>query len=134
MAKRSSPVLDSVLLLQLSLGLFFLALGAMGLGDYNSKFAGVMRFFGRDDTLRIVTAIIQLGMGGVLLLSPFVKVPHGLGNIFSIALIVLWAVYIIYYFVLNNLAQPDFIPWLYEVSWRCVILAALWLVGKKFMK
>ncbi|PKL07411.1 MAG: hypothetical protein CVV51_14245 [Spirochaetae bacterium HGW-Spirochaetae-7] len=133
MARRSTTVLDSGLFLQLSLGVFFLALGALGLGNYQSKFAETMRFFGRDDSLRIVTAIIELVMGGFLLLSPFVSVPLNLRSFFSYALLVLWAIYILYYFIFNNFAKPDIIPWLYEVSWRCVILAALWSVSRKFM-
>jgi hypothetical protein len=133
MAKRSSSVLDSGFFLQLCLGLFFLVLGIMGLGNYNSKLSEVARFLGRDDSLRIVAAIIELVMGALLLLGPFLNVSSGLARIFSIALFALWALYILYYFVFNDLFKPDFVPWLYEVAWRLVVLTALWIVGKKYM-
>jgi uncharacterized membrane protein len=134
MAKRSSPALDSGFFLQLSLGLFFLALGVMGLGNYKSGLSEIARFLGRDDTLRIVSAIIEMAMGGVLVLGLFMPLSSGLAKILSISLFALWALYIVYYFFLNDrLFEPDFIPWLVEVSWRCVILAALWVTGRKYM-
>jgi len=133
MAKRSAAAYDAGFFLQLSLGLFFLALGIMGLGDYNSKVAGIARFFGRDDTLRVVMAVVELVMGALLVLGLFLSVSSGLATIFSIALLILWAAYIVYYFFLNGLLEPSLVPWLYEVSWRCVVLAALWAVGRKYI-
>jgi hypothetical protein len=133
MAKRSSFALDSGFFLQLCLGLFFLALGIMGLGNYNSKLSGIARFFGRDDSLRVVAAVIELVMGIVLVLGLFLSLGSGLARVFSIALFALWALYILYYFVFNGLFKPDFVPWLYEVAWRSIVLVALWIVGRKYM-
>lgn len=133
MAKRSAFTLDSAFFLQLSLGLFFLSLGIMGLGNYNSKLSEVARFFGRNDGLRIVASIVELVMGGLLVLGLFFSVSSGLAKIFSFALFGLWAVYILYYFFFNNIFEPDFIPWLQEVAWRSVILCSLWMVGRKYM-
>jgi len=129
-AKRSSFSLDSFFFLQLSLGLFFMALGVMGLGDYNSRLGEVARFFGRDDSLRIVSAVIELFMGVVLLLALFLTMPKGIGRVLWVLLFALWALFILYYFVLNSLFKPDFIPWLYEVGWRSAVLVGLWIVGR----
>ncbi len=133
MAKRSAFALDSLFFLQLSLGLFFLALGIMGLADYNSKLSEVARFFGRNDGLRIVVSLVELVMGGLLVLGLFLSVSSGLAKIFSLALFGLWAVYILYYFFFNNLFEPDFLPWLQEVAWRSIVLCSLWIVGRKYM-
>lgn len=133
MAKRSSFTIDSLFFLQLSLGLFFLALGILGLTNYNSKLSEIARFLGRNDGLRIVTSVIELVMGGILVLGLFLSVSSGLARIFSFALFGLWAAYVLYYFFFNNLFKPDFIPWLQEVAWRSVILVSLWVVGRKYM-
>jgi len=131
MAKRSYFTPNSGVLLQVSLGLFFLALGVMGLGDYNSRINGVARFFGREDSLRVVVAVVELVMGVLLVLSLFLSMSSGIARIFWVCLFGLWALFILYYFVFNGLFKPDFVPWLYEVAWRCVILAGLWIVGKR---
>jgi hypothetical protein len=133
MAKRSSFALDSKFFLQLSLGLFFLLLGIMGLGNYNSKLNEVARFLGRDDGLRVLSAVIELVMGTLLIIGLFFSISSGMARIFPIALFVLWVLYILYYFVFHDLFKPDFVTWLYQVSWRCIILTALWIVGKKYM-
>ncbi len=133
MAKRWSFSLDSYFFLQLCLGLFFLALGAMGLGSYHSRLSEVARFFGRDDSLRVVSAVIELFMGLVLVLGLFLAMPRGIGRVLWVVLFGLWAFFIFYYFFLNGLFEPDFIPWLYEVGWRAAVLVGLWIVGRTRM-
>jgi hypothetical protein len=135
MSKRSGFSVSSSLLLQLCLGAFFLMLGIMGLGDYNSKLSEVARFFGRDDTLRIVMAVIEIIMGGILILGLVVTVSGGIAKVFSLALFALWALYMFMNFFMNKaFLEPSAVVWLYNFSWHAVILVSLWMVGRKYME
>jgi len=135
MSKRSGFSVSSAMLLQLCLGVFFLMLGIMGLGDYNSKLGEFARFFGRDDTLRIVMAVIELVMGGILILGLVVTVSGGIAAVFSFALFALWAFYMFMNFFMNKtFLEPSTVVWLYSFSWHAVILVSLWMVGRKYME
>jgi hypothetical protein len=74
MAKRVGFSLNSGFFLQLSLGVFFLMIGIMGVGNYDSGLSQVARFFGRKDTLSIIVAVIEIIMGGILVLGSIVPV------------------------------------------------------------
>lgn len=135
MSKKSGFSLSSAMLLQLCLGVFFLMLGIMGFTEYNSKLSEVARFFGRDDTLRVIMAVIELVMGGILLLGLFVAVSGGIAKLFSIALFALWALYMFMQFFMNKaFLEPSAVVWLYNFSWHAVILVSLWVVGRKYME
>lgn len=134
MAKKSRLSFTSEFFLQLALGVFFLMLGIMGLDSHNSKLSEFARFLGRDDTLRLVMSIVELLMGGVLVLGLFLPMPAGFSKILAIALFVLWALYIVVtYFLNGRIGEPTTTAWLYNVSWTAIILVALWVVGKKYM-
>ena len=133
MAKSKGFLVDSRFFLQLSIGVFFLILGIMGFGDYDSVFNQVARAFGRDDTFKVLVGIVEVIMGGLLIVGLFVPVPANLAKIFFIALFVVWAAIILYFNVFGTKIEDNFLPWLYEIAWRCVILVGLWIVGKKYM-
>jgi len=134
MPQKSAIRFDASFFLQLSLGVFFLMLGIMGLGNYNSKLSEVARFFGRNDTLRIAMAIVELAMGAVLVVGLFVSVASGLAKLLSIALFALWILYMLITLVLNDrFMEPSAVVWLYNLAWNSVILVALWMTGKKYM-
>jgi hypothetical protein len=134
MAKRSTLSFDSGFFLQLCLGVFFLMLGIMGLGDYNSRLSEFARFFGRDDTLRILMAVVEIVMGSILVLGLFLSVSSDLTKIFSLALFVLWAVYmVINFFLGETFLKPNTVVWLYNISWNAVILVSIWIVGRRYL-
>jgi hypothetical protein len=134
MPKKAGIALTPFFFLQLCLGLFFLMLGIVGLGDYNSKLSEAARLLGRNDSLRVVMAVVELVMGAILVAGLFVKVPAGLAKIFSITLFALWALYMLIALVFNDsFLEPSAVVWLYNLSWHAVILSALWMVGKKYM-
>jgi hypothetical protein len=78
-------------------------------------------------------AIIQLVAGILLAINLFIAVSEGIKQIFYIALFVVWALCIILALVVNNFLKPDFPAWLYEVAWRSIILASIWIVGRSDM-
>jgi hypothetical protein len=134
MAKKSIVSISSLFFLQLCLGVFFLMLGIMGLGDYNAKFSEVARFFGRDDTMRVIMSVAELVMGVILVLGLFISVSADLTKVFAFALFALWAIYLVINFFLNDsFLQPNTVVWLYNISWQAVILVGLWVVGRKYM-
>jgi hypothetical protein len=133
MAKKEGSLTLPIFLLQLSLGLFFLTLGIMGLGSYDSGLSKAARFFGRDDTLRVVMAVVELVMGVILVLGLFVSVSADLTKIFIIALFVLWALYMLLNLFLNNsFFEPNAVTWLYNLAWHSVILVSIWVVGGRY--
>jgi hypothetical protein len=134
MSKKAGVSISSLFFLQLCLGVFFLMLGIMGLGNYNSKLSEVARFFGRDDTMRVIMSVVELVMGVVLVLGLFVSVSADLTKIFTFALFVLWAVYMVINFFLNDsFLEPNTVVWLYNFSWHAVVLVGLWVVGRRYM-
>ncbi|HET7839683.1 MAG TPA: hypothetical protein VFL04_07980 [Rectinemataceae bacterium] len=132
MAQRSASDFGSIFFLQLALGAFFLALGIMGVTDYQHSTRGVMSLFAKNSALKLTTAIIELAMGGVLLLGLVFSVSSALARILGIVLFLLWAVYIVMNFIAKDIFEPSFVPWLYNISWNSVILVALWTVGTRY--
>jgi hypothetical protein len=132
MAKKSALTFDAGFFLQLCLGLFFLMLGIMGLGDYDTSVSKFARWLGRDDTLKVIMSVVEIVMGAILLLGLFLSVSSDLTKLFSIALFVLWAVYMAITFFLNDsFMKPSAVVWFYNISWNAVILVALWIVGRR---
>ncbi len=132
MAKRSLTNFGSLFFLQLALGAFFLALGIMGVNNYQSSTRGLMALFAKNDTFKLAASITELVMGGVLLLGLFVSVSSALAKILSIALFLLWGLYMVMTFIINGFIEPNFVTWLYNISWNAVILVSLWIVGSKY--
>jgi hypothetical protein len=89
-----------------------------------------MRYFGRNDLLNLIVAVIQLVAGVLLAINLFVAAGEGVKQIFYIALFVVWALCIILGLVVNNFLKPNLLAWLYEVAWRSIILVSVWIVGR----
>ncbi len=133
MAKRQGTNFGSTFFLQLALGAFFLVLGISDLSNYNSGLSELKRAFGKNDTLSIVMAVVELVMGAVLLLGLLITISDQLTRLLGIVLFVLWAVYIVIAFLAQNFLEPNFLTWLYRLSWHCVILVSIWIVGRKYI-
>ncbi len=131
MAKNNAPSSVSFFLLQLALGLFFLALGLMGLTEHNSTGSKVLQFLGRNDTLKVLAAVGEVVMGAILVLGLFVPVSSSLSRILGLVIFVLWALFIVAESFAKNFLEPSFVPWLYTFAWRAVILVGLWIVGER---
>jgi len=133
MAKKAEFSSTSVFLLQLCLGVFFIVLGISDLSRYDSFGSQISRAFGNNQVLSLIMAVLELVMGAVLVLGLVVSVPSGMTRILGLALFVLWAVYMIVRFVANDFLKPDFLTWLYNLSWHSIILVSLWIVGRKYL-
>lgn len=130
MIQRRAFSLSSSFFFQLALGFFFLMLGIMGLDGHNSRLSELARAFGRNDTLSLIMSLVEMAMGIVLILRLFFDVPSGISSIIAIVLFCLWAFYMFMSLVANDtFLKPNFVVWLYNVSWHTIILIGLWQVG-----
>jgi uncharacterized membrane protein YphA (DoxX/SURF4 family) len=122
--------------LQLSLALMFIAIGIVGITNYNSDLnqfgRSVGKIFGKsNDLFPILFAIIQLAAGILLLVSMFIGLPGRILPISLLVIFIFWASSIIMTFILDGLFEPDLIVWLSRISPQLVILSALWIVQRE---
>jgi uncharacterized membrane protein YphA (DoxX/SURF4 family) len=124
-----------IFFLQLCLGVFFLVLGITDLTNYNNPgfLSQVGRAFGKNETLALVMAVVEIGMGAVLALGLFISASTDLTKILGVALFILWALYMVVAFFVQDLLKPNLLTWLYRVSWNAIILISLWIVGRRFI-
>ncbi len=127
-----------VVLLQLSLAIYFLTLGVIGILTYNSPGSELARAFssffqtGNSGVIDLVISIVQVLSGLVVLASLFVRVSRS-GLYFAIVIVlVIWLVQIAYYRVIIGLLEPEFWSWLNVISRELVIAAGLWVVARDY--
>ncbi|HUX39402.1 MAG TPA: hypothetical protein VMV44_15990 [Rectinemataceae bacterium] len=130
MAKKTSAAIGLEGILQACVAVFFIVAGIIGIQGYNSNLSGVMRFLGRNDTLAIVAAVVELLIGIVLLLAFVVTFPSGIGGILAIAFPILWALWMILSWFGHDVFKPSLLPWLYGFVRDLIILVSLWIASK----
>lgn len=111
----------------------FIAIGILGLTNYNSEFSQFGRSMGKlfgksNNFMPVIFAIIQLFAGILLISSLFMAIPDRILSLSLLIIFVFWAVNIALGFFTKELFKPDFIVWLAKVSPQLVILSSLWLV------
>lgn len=121
--------------LQLSLALMFIAIGLVGIINYNSDFANfgrsVNKLFGQsNDIVPILFAVLELVAGILLLASLFTGIPSRFLSIALLVIFIFWVVYIVMNYFLEGFAKPDFLVWLSNLSPQLVILSGLWLITR----
>lgn len=124
---------NSMFFLQLSLALMFIAIGIVGITNYNSGISqfgrSVSGLFGKNNNIiPILFAVLELVAGVLLLLSLFTGLPGKFLSIAMIIIFIFWAITLVMNYFTDGLFKPDFIVWLAEVSPQLVILSALWIV------
>ncbi|MDR1932151.1 MAG: hypothetical protein LBQ57_04910 [Spirochaetales bacterium] len=117
--------------LQISLGVYFGVLGINGLTSYNSRGSQVLRFFGNNEVLSLLIAVILLVAGIFLVISLFAPIGGSLAPVFYIAVIIIWAIVIVMGLIVNNFLKPGLLGWLSEMSWHVAILAGTWIVSRR---
>jgi uncharacterized membrane protein YphA (DoxX/SURF4 family) len=132
MVKKIGNLAVPIFFLQLALGVFFLVFGVSNLTNYNSDWNELRRAFGRNDTLALVTAVVEIVMGALLVLGLFLTLADDVTKILGLALFVLWGLYMVVTFIVNGFLKPDFLTWLYRFSWNAVILISIWIVGRRY--
>jgi uncharacterized membrane protein YphA (DoxX/SURF4 family) len=125
--------LNSMFFLQLSLALMFIAIGIVGITNYNSELSqfgrSVNNLFGKNNNIiPVLFAVLELVAGVLLLVSLFTGLPGRFLSIAMIVIFVFWAITIIMNYFADGMFKPDFIVWLARVSPQLVILSGIWLV------
>src|SRR6056297_3600907 len=125
-----------LVLLQLVVGIFLLALGISELVEYNSElnqFARSMSraFGGSGSVLPVIVALIEILAGGLLVAALFTPVPGAVVFWSSIAIAVLWIVRVIVAYVLNDPFEPTFLTWLVGFTREHIPGLLIWTVGRQ---
>ena len=136
MARRET-VVDGVFFLQLAVSLFLIVTGLLGIMSYNSTIGEVSRaltraFGGRSDVLNIIVSVAELVSGAILLVGLFLIIRNGTLFYATLVVFVLWAVRVVFYYVLNGFLQPDLLVWLSNVSPDLIVLASLWVIFRRY--
>jgi hypothetical protein len=121
--------------LQLSVAAYFLLYGLVGIAYYDSGISSAWNralFGGRYDALSLVIAILTLNAGVILLIGLFLKLEPNLLYAAGLGIFIFWAVRILYVFLVRNLLLPNFLVWLEQLALDLVVLAAVWLVTRKY--
>lgn len=119
--------ISSILLIQLSIGLYFSITGLLGIIGYNSGINQVARdinkFFGNNTYIPLIISLCFL-LAGLVLIS---------GIIFNIKIrvahfiiLILWIVYIVINYFTDNFLKPEVIEWTKDLSLQLIILSGLW--------
>lgn len=121
-------------LLPLALGLYFFAVGILGLMGQNS-FGGKAASFlngltgSSGSLIATITAVASLVAGVILLIGPFGLIHQGFRPLFMIIILVLWVIKSVYeLFIAQRPFDPQALVWLRDLALDLVILAALWQV------
>lgn len=133
---------DTVFLLQIALGLFFIVLGVLSLIDYDSLGGGSVI---DSEVLQVLISVAFIICGLVLLAALFLPVKAGTLQIAIISIFVLWLVLL----VVNNFIDVNFksmdvfsrvtdagekaaitniLNWVYQLCVDLVMLCSIWVI------
>ncbi|MGL1890354.1 MAG: hypothetical protein OCD02_01955 [Spirochaetaceae bacterium] len=120
--------LSSSFLIQIAIGLYFTLSGLLGLMGYNSGtnqlIKDVNNFLGRSNNyLPLIISICFLVSGLALLAGVLLSFKK---PVVFLVIFILWIVYIVMNYFMNNFLEPDLLPWLRDLSLQVIILAGLW--------
>ena len=127
----------SFFLLQVAVGLFFLLMGLQGLINYDSNINQAARFvndlFGSNTNIINISISIGALISGIIILGGlFIPLKNSTLMIATLVVFIFWALKIAYFYVANNLLEPDLITWLHNLSLDCVILMSVWIINRKY--
>ena len=132
MAKSSG--FSKIKILTISLAVFFIVTGLVGIMNYNSSVNQVGRaigsLFGRNGgTIALLVAVAELIIGIIILADLFMAINAKTMNLAKLIILILWAVSMIITHLLgNNFLQPNLLSWLQPLSLDAVVLISLWIV------
>ena len=134
---RRTVAFDAVSVIQIVVAVFLFTLGLIGIIDWNSNASefgrGLNRLFGRaNDPFNLIVAIVELAAGVIVFAGLFVNVKSRLLYVLTIVIAILWVVEIIIGFFAQSPFEPNFIVWLNRLAADVIILAALWLINRRY--
>ncbi len=135
MAKSSKN--DSLVFLQAAVSAFFVLVGLVAIVNYNSDLSrfgrSVVRTFGgSNDPVSLIIAILAVVAGLILLGGLVFRIESRVMYAAGLGAFVFWSLRILYVFFLNDAFKPDLLIWLAQLSPDAIVLAALWLIARKY--
>ncbi len=146
MAKRR--VFDLMLLLQISVGIFFLVSGILGILDYNSTENSIREFFGGNAIFSLIVGILMILAGIAIIAVLFLPVKSKNVHLALWTVLILWFVTILFNDILGvNFSKMNpfdkktdlglenafiaLFTWLRNLSVDCLVLASIFIVKKR---
>lgn len=128
---------NPLVLLQLVVGVFLLALGISELVEYNSElnqFARSMSraFGGSGSVLPVIVALVQILAGALLVAALFTPVPAAAVFWSSIIIAALWIVRVVLGYVVNDPFEPTLLVWLVRFTRELIPGLVVWAVGRQY--
>ncbi|MFP4705705.1 MAG: DoxX family membrane protein [Spirochaetaceae bacterium] len=126
-----------LVILQLVVGVFLVALGLAELIEYNSELNQFARsvsraFGGSGSVLPVLVALIEIVAGALLVAGLFTPVPAAAVFWTSIIIAVLWIVQALVGYVFNDPFEPSVFVWLSEFTRELILGLAIWTVGRRY--
>jgi hypothetical protein len=134
---RKTGAFDTFSVMQILVAVFLITLGLIGIIDWNTNLSqfgrSLNRLFGRaNDPFNMIVAIVELIAGAIIGVGLFVTLKSRLLFWATIVIAILWAVEIIIGFIAQGAFEPDFVVWLNRLTADLIVLAALWLVNRRY--
>jgi hypothetical protein len=131
--RSKSEFLRPLSLLQLALGLFFGLTGLLFLVNYNSSGAHFSSVFGSNNIVNLFIALIELAVGIMFIIGLFADIPFKVMFVSGIIILIIWIIYIIIGYFINNFIEPGFLSWLQRLSLELIVLGCIWGVTSQYV-
>ena len=137
MAKKKTPEIDAVLILQIVVAVFLITIGISGIVNYNKDIAKIGRdlnrfFGGSNNPVNLIVAILELAAGIIVAAALVVPVKGKLPFAATLGVAVLWIVQIIISVAATEVFKPDAATWLNSLAGDLILLVCLWLINRKY--
>jgi len=126
-----------LVVLQLVVGVFLIALGLSELVEYNSElnqFArSISRTFGGSGTVvPVIVALVEIAAGALLVAGIFTPVPTAGVFWTSMVIAVLWVLRVVLAYVVDAPFEPTVLVWLMRFTRELLPGLVVWTVGVRF--
>ena len=138
MAKKKITF-GSLELLQLITGLAIFLIGLLAIINYNSSSREVQRFFsetfgGKSDTLDLILGFLLAISGAMVALTIVLPLDRTVLLMSVVVALVIWVLRTVLVYFTDKAFEPDFLNWAVPFAKDLIVLAALWVVCRKYMK
>ncbi len=112
-------------------------MGLQGIINYDSYGSQATRFVNNlvgnnSNLINIIVSIGALVSGIIILGGLFIPLKNSTLMIATLLVFIFWAAKIAYFYVANNLMEPNLLTWLQNLSLQFVILMSVWIINRKY--
>ncbi|MFP4364295.1 MAG: hypothetical protein ACLFR1_10555 [Spirochaetia bacterium] len=138
MKRNAGFTINSLFFLQLSVAIFFLASGILGLAEYNSTANEVARGISQllggstNQTVNVIIYIVEVISGAIILISLFVPTSTRMLYFATIAILIIWIIKMIYTHIGGGIFEATFLIWLQRLSVDLIVLTSIWVITGRY--